>query len=132
KSRAIVIDATGGPEVLSVREVEVPPLAPGEARVRHTAVGINFIDVYHRSGLYKVPLPAVLGVEGAGVVVEVAPDVKLVAPGDRVAYAGPMGAYADVRNIAADKLLEIPAGVDDRTAAASLSKGMTARYLLLA
>jgi NADPH2:quinone reductase len=132
KSRAIVIDATGGPEVLSMREVEVPALAPGEARVRHTVAGINFIDIYHRTGLYKVPLPAVLGVEAAGVVVEVASDVTLVAAGDRVAYAGPMGAYADVRNVAADKLLKVPADIDDRTAAASLLKGMTARYLLLA
>ncbi|HVN31767.1 MAG TPA: alcohol dehydrogenase catalytic domain-containing protein, partial [Thermoanaerobaculaceae bacterium] len=100
---AIRIHETGGPEVLRWEEVEVGGPGPGEARVRQTAVGLNFIDVYHRSGLYTLPLPAVLGSEAAGVVEEVGESVSGVRPGDRVAYAGVVGAYAQARLIRADR-----------------------------
>ncbi len=129
-THAIRIHRAGGPEVLSWDEVEVGSPAPGEARVRHTAIGLNFIDTYHRSGLYPLPLPAVLGSEGAGIVVDVGPGVTEVKPGDRVAYAGPVGAYAEERLVAAHRLVPLPADVDDRVAAAAMLKGMTAQYLL--
>jgi len=127
---AIRIHEAGGPEVLRWEEVAVGRPGPGEVRVRQTAVGLNFIDVYHRSGLYKLPLPAVIGSEGAGVVEEVGGDVREVKPGDRVAYAGVVGAYAQARLIAADRLVPLPGSVDDATAAAAMLKGMTAQYLL--
>jgi len=127
---AIRIHETGGPEVLRWEEVEVGHPGPGEARLRHTAVGLNFIDVYHRKGLYSLPLPAVLGSEAAGVVEEVGGDVTEVKPGDRVAYAGPVGAYAQARVIRADRLVPLPADIGDRAAAAMMLKGMTAQYLL--
>jgi NADPH2:quinone reductase len=130
-SRAIRIHATGGPGVLRWEEVEVGAPATGEALVRHTAVGVNFIDTYHRSGLYQVPLPATLGMEAAGVVEAVGAGVGEVRPGDRVAYAGgPIGAYAERRLIAAERLVPLPAAVSDETAAAAMLKGMTAQYLL--
>jgi NADPH2:quinone reductase len=127
---AIRIRETGGPEVMRWEGVEVGHPGPGEARVRHTAVGLNFIDVYHRSGLYKLPLPAVPGSEGAGVVEEVGPGVTEVKAGDRVAYAGVVGAYSQVRLVRADRLVALPGDVADRTAAAMMLKGMTAQYLL--
>jgi NADPH2:quinone reductase len=127
---AIRMHETGGPEVLRWEEVEVGRPAAGEARVRQSAVGLNFIDVYHRSGLYKLPLPAVPGSEGAGVVEEVGPGVTEVKAGDRVAYAGVVGGYAQARLIRADRLVLLPADVDDRRAAAMMLKGMTAQYLL--
>src|SRR6185312_3941137 len=121
-----------GPEKLSFESVPDAAPGPGEARVRHTAVGLNFIDVYHRTGLYKVPsLPFIPGQEAAGVVEAVGPGVETVAVGDRVAYASALGAYTESRVIAADKLVRLPAGVDDRTAAAMMLKGMTAEFLLL-
>jgi len=130
-SRAIRIHETGGPEVLRWEEVEVPAPGPGEALVRHTAIGVNFIDTYHRSGLYPVPLPAVLGSEAAGVVERVGPGVTEVRAGDRVGYAGGMrGSYAERRTIPTRALIPLPADVDDRLAAASLLKGMTAQYLV--
>ena len=129
-THAIRIHETGGPEVLRWDEVEVGRPGPGEARVRHTAIGLNFIDTYHRSGLYPLPLPAVPGSEGAGVVTDVGPGVTEVTPGDRVAYAGPVGAYAEERLVAAHRLVPLPPEVDDRTAAAAMLKGMTAQYLL--
>jgi NADPH2:quinone reductase len=129
-THAIRIHQTGGPEVLSWDEVEVGSPAPGQARIRHTAIGLNFIDTYHRSGLYPLPLPAILGSEGAGVVLEVGAEVTEVKPGDRVAYAGPVGAYAEERLVAANRLVPLPPDVDDRVAAAAMLKGMTARYLL--
>ena len=127
---AIRIHETGGPEMLRWEEVEVGGPGPGEARVRQTAVGLNFIDVYHRSGLYTLPPPAVLGSEAAGVVEEVGESVSGVRPGDRVAYAGVVGAYAQARLIRADRLVPLPADISDRTAAAMMLKGMTAQYLL--
>jgi len=129
-TQAIRIHETGGPEVLRWEEVAVGAPGPGEARVRHTAIGLNFIDTYHRSGLYPLPLPAVPGSEGAGVVVQVGDGVAGLKPGDRVAYAGPVGAYAEERLVAADRLVPLPDGVDDRLAAAAMLKGMTAQYLL--
>jgi NADPH2:quinone reductase len=129
--KAIRVHATGGPEALSWEEVPVGEPGPGEARVRHTAIGLNFIDTYHRSGLYKLPLPFTPGQEAAGVVEAVGPGVTDVKPGDRVAYGtGPVGAYAQVRVMEAARLVPLPAGIDDRTAAAMMLKGLTAQYLL--
>jgi NADPH2:quinone reductase len=128
--KAIRIDRTGGPEVLEYVDVDLPPPGPGEARVRHTVVGVNFIDTYHRSGLYRLPLPTGIGSEAAGVVEAVGEGVKEVKVGDRVAYAGAMGAYAEANNVRADRLVKVPPGVSDETAAAALLKGMTAQYLL--
>ena len=129
-THAVRIHRPGGPDALTWDEVRVGAPGPGEARVRHTAIGLNFIDTYHRSGLYPLPLPAILGSEGAGVVTEVGADVSEVKPGDRVAYAGPVGAYAEERLVAAHRLVPLPDDVDDKTAAAAMLKGMTARYLL--
>ncbi|MDY3551080.1 quinone oxidoreductase [Gemmata sp. JC717] len=129
--KAVRITETGGPEVLRWEEVEVGAPGAGQALVRHTAVGVNFIDTYHRSGLYPVPLPSGIGSEAAGVVEAVGPGVTVVRPSDRVVYAGgPRGAYAESRLVPAEVLLPIPAGIDDRTAAAVLLKGMTAQYLI--
>jgi NADPH2:quinone reductase len=128
--KAIRITKTGGPEVLEWVDVELPPPAPGQARVKHTAIGVNFIDTYHRSGLYKLPLPTGIGNEAAGVIEAVGDGVTAVKTGDRVAYAGAMGAYAEANNIAADRLVKLPATVSDEAAAAALLKGMTAQYLL--
>lgn len=128
---AMRVHETGGPDALSWDEVEVGDPGPSEARVRHTAVGLNYIDTYFRSGLYPAPgLPFILGNEGAGVVEAVGADVREVAVGDRVAYAGPLGAYAEKRLMPADRLVKVPDGVDDRVAAAIMLKGMTAHYLL--
>jgi NADPH2:quinone reductase len=130
--RAIVVRELGGPEVLRLEEVPEPVPGPGEARVRQSAIGLNFIDVYHRTGLYKVPaMPFVPGQEGAGVVDAVGPGVTEVKPGDRVAYAGLIGAYAEVRVAPAARLVPLPPEIDDRTAAAMMLKGMTAELLLL-
>ena len=129
---AVRIHETGGPEVLRWEAVELAPPGRGEVRVRHAAIGLNFIDTYHRTGLYPLPLPAILGSEGVGVVEAVGEGVTSVAVGDRVGYGtGPIGAYAEQRNIPAAVLVPLPASVDDRTAAAILLKGMTAEYLLL-
>ncbi len=127
---AIRIHETGAPEVLRWEQVEPGTPGPGEVLVRNTAVGLNYIDTYHRSGLYPVPLPATLGMEGAGVVEAVGPKVKEFRPGDRVAYAQPIGAYAEVCIRPAERLVKIPAGVADATAAAMMLKGLTAQYLL--
>ncbi|HJO88585.1 MAG: quinone oxidoreductase [Alphaproteobacteria bacterium] len=131
-SKAVRIHETGGPEVLKWEDVETEGPGSGEALVRHTAVGLNYIDVYHRSGLYPLPaLPAVIGMEGAGIVEAVSEGVEKVAVGDRVAYAAPPpGAYAEKRLISADRLVAVPEGIDDVTAAAMMLKGMTAQYLL--
>jgi NADPH2:quinone reductase len=133
--KAIRFHQTGGPEVLRWEDVEVGAPGAGQARVRHTAVGLNFIDTYHRSGLYPLPLPSGLGVEAAGVVEEVGPGVVDLKAGDRVAYGGGAagaapGAYAEARLIAADRLVKIPDGISDQQAAAMMLKGMTAEYLI--
>lgn len=127
---AIRIHRTGGPEVLQWDEVEVPAPGRGEVRLRQTAVGLNFIDTYHRTGLYPLPLPAILGREAAGVVEAVGPGVTEFHRGDRVAYGLAAGGYAEVRTIAADSLVPLPAAVDDRQAAALMLKGLTAHYLV--
>jgi NADPH2:quinone reductase len=128
---AIRIHQTGGPEVLCWEEVDLPAPASGEATVRHHAVGLNFIDTYHRTGLYPLPLPSGLGLEGAGVVEAVGAGVSEVKVGDRVAYAGgPVGAYAEARNIPAHRLLKLPDAIDFKTAAAMMLQGLTAAYLL--
>lgn len=130
-NHAIRIHQTGGPEVLLWESVDVAAPAAGEATVRHHAVGLNFIDTYHRTGLYPLPLPSGIGMEGAGVVEAVGEGVTEVKVGDRVAYAGgPVGAYAEVRNIPAHRLLCLPASIDFRTAAAMMLQGLTAAYLL--
>ena len=130
-AHAIRIHANGGPEVLKWEAVEVGEPGTGEVRLRQTAVGLNYIDVYHRSGLYKLAsLPAVIGMEGAGVVETVGPGVTELKVGDRVAYAGVLGAYADGRLVPADRLVRLPDDIDDVTAASMMLQGMTARYLL--
>jgi len=127
---AIRFDTNGGPDVLQWKEVTVGDPGPGEARVRHTAVGVNYIDTYHRSGLYKLTLPSGIGSEGAGVVEAVGSGVDWVKPGDRVAYCGgPLGAYCEVRVMPADRLVKLPDGISDRVAATLMLKGFTVQYL---
>jgi NADPH2:quinone reductase len=130
--KAICVHETGGPEVLRWEDVTVRDPGPGEARVRHTAVGLNFVDVYYRRGLYKAPsLPFTPGSEAAGVVEAVGAGVTDLRPGMRVAYgSAPMGSYAEARLVPADRAVPLPDDVDDRTAAAMMLKGMTAWYLL--
>lgn len=125
----IRIHQNGGPEQMRWEEVVVGDPGPGEVRVRNTAIGLNYIDTYHRSGLYPLPLPLVLGSEGAGVVEAVGPKVKEFKVGDRVAYAQPIGAYAEVLIRPVARLVKIPAGIKDEVAAAMMLKGMTAWYL---
>jgi len=129
--RAIRLRRTGGPEVLELQNIDLPPPGPGQVQVKHTNVGVNFIDTYHRSGLYPIPLPSGLGLEAAGVVDAVGEGVSLLQPGDRVAYcSGPIGAYAEANNVPADRVVKLPSAVTDEVAAATLLKGMTAQYLL--
>ena len=131
KTQAIVIHETGGPEVMRLEEVDLPPVGPGEVRVRHTAIGFNMIDTYRRKGLYPMKLPYIPGSEAAGVVEEAATDVDLVRPGDRVVYASSAtGAYACQSVIRAADLVRIPGGISDESAAACMLKGMTAWMLL--
>lgn len=131
-THAIVLEETGGPDVLVYREVADPVAGPGEIVVRHTAIGLNYIDTYFRSGLYPAPngLPMTIGNEAAGVVEAVGEGVDLFVPGDRVAYAGSLGAYAERRAMPAAGVVKVPDAVTDETAAAMMLKGMTARYLL--
>jgi NADPH2:quinone reductase len=130
-TKAIRIHAHGGPEVMQWEDVPAPEPGPGEALVQHAAVGLNYIDIYFRTGLYKTALPATLGMEAAGTVTAVGSGVTNVAPGDRVAYAtAPIGAYSTARTIVADRLVRLPDGIDFKTAAAMMLQGMTAQYLL--
>jgi NADPH2:quinone reductase len=130
---AIRIEKTGGPEVMQYVDVSVSPPQKGEVTIRHTAIGLNYIDTYHRSGLYPVPLPSRIGLEAAGRVEKVGEGVTRFKPGDRVAYGtGPIGAYAEQRNMPANRVLKIPEGIADETAAGMMLKGMTVRYLLRA
>lgn len=129
-ANAIRVHEVGGPEQLRWEPIDVPPPAPGEVQLKHTAIGLNFIDVYHRTGLYPLPLPFVVGQEAAGVVVSVGEDVVDLKPGDRVAYAGLGGAYAQVRNAPANRLVALPDHVSDELAASIMLKGMTAEFLL--
>ena len=127
--RAIQMDKTGGPEVLHLVDRPTPEPGPGEIRVRHQAIGLNFIDTYQRSGLYPVPMPATLGLEAAGVVEAVGEGVTRFKTGDLVGYNGSLGAYAEANVLNAARAVKLPSHVDARTAAASLLKGMTAEFL---
>ncbi len=128
---AIRVHKTGGPEAMVWEEVAVGKPGPTEARIRQTAVGLNYVDIYNRSGLYPAPLPTGLGGEGAGVVEEVGSAVTDLKPGDRVAYgSAPIGSYAEARLIPADRLLKLPDGIDDKRAAAMMLKGLTTQYLI--
>lgn len=130
-TQAIRFSRTGGPEVLEWKSVEVGKPAAGEVLLRQHACGLNFLDIYHRSGLYPVPLPSGIGMEGAGVVEAVGADVSDIAPGDRVAYAGgPIGAYAEARLMPADRLVKLPDAFPFEQAGAMMLKGLTAQYLL--
>ncbi len=127
---AIRVHQPGGPEVMQWEEVAVGDPGPGQARVRHTAVGLNYIDTYHRSGLYKLPMPTGLGSEGAGIVEAVGAGVTDIKAGDRVAYSGGApGAYAELRVMPVDRLVKLPDGVGERTAATLMLKGLTVQYL---
>jgi len=131
-AKAIRITETGGPEVMKLVDVDVGAPGPGEAQVQNHAIGLNFIDTYYRSGLYPAPLPGGIGLEGAGVVTAVGPDVTEIAVGDRVAYCTqpqPLGAYAEVRNMPAAVLVKLPKAIDFETAAAMMLKGLTVEYL---
>ena len=132
---ALRIHETGGPEVFVWEEVELNPPGPGEARLRHTAIGVNYVDTYHRGGVPHPwplpPLPAIIGLEGVGVVETVGPEVIEVEPGDRVAYAmPPLGAYCQARNMPSRRLIKVPEEIDDIQAAGMMLKGLTAQYLL--
>ena len=128
---AVRVHANGGPEALIYEDVPVADPGPGEVLLRQHAIGVNFIDVYHRTGLYKLAgFPATLGSEGAGDVIAVGPGVERFKVGDRAAYAGPIGAYAEVRLVPADRLVKLPDAIDYDAAAAMLLQGMTVRYLL--
>jgi NADPH2:quinone reductase len=128
---AIRFAKTGGPEVLEWQTIEAGKPGQGQVRIRHTAVGLNYIDTYQRSGLYPIPLPSGLGSEAAGIIEEVGPGVSGLKAGDRVAYAGgPLGAYSEARVMPADRLVPVPDGISDQQAAAMMLKGMTAWYLI--
>jgi NADPH2:quinone reductase len=129
--KAIRITQTGGPEVLTLVDVELADPGAGEVQVQHTAIGLNYIDTYFRSGLYPAPIPCGLGLEAAGVVTKVGDGVTTLKAGDRVAYgSGPLGAYSEAQNAPANRLVKVPDGVSDKDAAAMMLKGMTAHYLL--
>lgn len=130
-AQSIRFHETGSPDVLKLETVDLPPPGPGEARVRHSAIGVNFIDTYHRTGLYKVPLPSGIGKEAAGIVEAVGEGVTAVAPGDRVVYCdGPLGSYSSERNIAANVLVKLPQWVSEQHIAAGFLRAMTVEYLL--
>ena len=129
-ARAIVVHELGGPEQLRFEEVDVPAPGPGQIKLKSHAIGLNFIDVYQRTGLYKVALPFVAGNEGAGEVIAVGPDVTTFKPGDRVAYQGAVGAYAEERLLPVERAVRIPDGISYEVAAAAILKGLTAFYLL--
>ncbi len=130
-AKAIRFHKTGGPEVMQLEDVAVGEPAAGQARIRQTAIGVNFIDTYHRSGLYPMPMPSGLGSEGAGVVEAIGTGVTEVKVGDRVAYTGnPVGSYAEARLYAADRLVRLPASITDQQAACMMLKGMTVQYLI--
>ena len=128
--QVVRIHEPGGPEVLRLDDIELDPPGPGEIRLAQSAIGLNFIDTYQRSGLYPIDLPAVLGMEGVGLVEAVGEGVEGVKEGDRVGYPMQPGAYAAARNVPADRVVALPASVDDQTAAAMMLKGMTVEYLL--
>jgi NADPH2:quinone reductase len=129
--KAIRFEKTGGPEVLEYKDYDLPAPGPGQVRIRHTAIGVNFIDIYHRSGLYPLPMPSGLGSEAAGVIEQIGQGVTGFKMGERVGYcSGAIGSYAEANNVAVEKVVKLPDGVSDEVAAASMLKGMTAQYLL--
>lgn len=130
--KAVRIHQLGGPDVLTYEDISVRVPGPGEAHIRNEAIGLNFLDVYYRAGVYPSPspLPLIPGHEGAGVVLAVGPDIKDLKVGDRVAYANPIGAYAEERLIPADRLVKVPDAIPLKQAASMMLKGMTAQYLL--
>ena len=128
--KGVRIHSLGGPEVLRWEDVAVPPPAAGEVQVRHTAIGLNYIDVYHRTGVYPIGLPAIIGSEAAGIVEAVGPGVAGLKAGDRVTYAPVIGAYCELRNLPAERAIPLPAAIADEQAAGMMLKGMTARSLL--
>ncbi|HEX9183638.1 MAG TPA: quinone oxidoreductase [Burkholderiales bacterium] len=129
-TKAVRFHKTGGPEVLQLDDVQVAAPGQGQVRVRHTAIGVNFIDTYQRSGLYPMQLPQVAGNEGAGVVEQVGPGVTTLKAGDRVAYTGQVGAYCGERLLPAERLVKVPDGISDEQAASMMLKGMTVQYLI--
>ncbi len=131
-AKAIRFHRQGGPEVLQLDDVQVGDPGPGQVRIRHTAIGVNFVDTYQRSGLYPMPTPAIAGNEGAGVVEAVGTGVKDLKKGDRVAYTGLPGSYCDVRVVPADRMVKVPKGISDEAAASMMLKGMTVHYLIFA
>ena len=130
EARVMRFAAPGGPDVLKLETMALPEPAPGEVLVRHTAIGLNYQDVYHRSGFYPLPLPSGIGTEAAGVVERVGPGVTDLRAGDRIAYAGAVGSYASHRVVPAARVVKIPDGISDEVAAAVMLKGMTVEYLL--
>ena len=128
--KSILMHENGGPEKMQLEDVEVGSPGPGQVKIKHTAIGLNFIDVYTRSGLYQTPLPNAVGREAAGVIVEVGPKVRGFKKGDRVAYCGVLGAYCQERLMGTDQLVHVPKGVSDEEAAAIMLKGMTTEYLV--
>src|ERR1051325_66875 len=128
--KAIVVEQYGGAEVLQYKDVETPQPKPGEALIKLGAIGVNFIDVYHRTGLYPLALPFIPGSEGAGTVVAIGGDAINLAVGDRVAYASSPGSYAEYACVAADRLIKLPEEIDEQSAAAAMLQGMTAHYLV--
>jgi NADPH2:quinone reductase len=129
-AKAVRYHKQGGPEVLQYEDVEVGDPGPGQARIRHTAIGVNFVDTYQRSGLYPMQLPQVAGNEGAGVVEAVGPGVTDLKPGDRIAYTGLPGSYCDVRLVPADRMVKLPQGISEEQAASMMLKGLTVHYLI--
>lgn len=132
--KAVQFNKTGDAEVLHLVDIDLPEPAAGEVQLRHTAIGLNFVDIYYRSGLYPItPMPSGLGNEAAGVITKLGKGVKSFKPGDRVAYgSGPLGAYQQARNMPANRIVKLPKSISDETAAAMMLKGMTVRYLLRA
>lgn len=130
KTTRVIMHAQGAPEVMQIEEIDVPAPGPGEVQMEQSAIGLNYMDIYQRSGAYKMSLPSPLGLEAAGRVIAVGADVSGFAEGDRVAYGPVLGAYAGVRNAPAARVVKIPDGIDDQTAAAVLMKGTTVEYLL--
>lgn len=130
RTTRMTINHHGGPEVIVLETIDLPPPNPDEVQIRQTALGLNFMDIYQRSGAYQIPLPSTLGLEAAGVITVLGESVSDFSVGDRVVYAGVLGAYASHRNITAARLVKIPDDIDDNVAAAVLMKGITVEYLL--
>ncbi len=129
--KSIIISRHGGPEVLEIKDVKIGSPGPNEIKVKNLAIGLNFIDTYHRSGLYKIKLPSGLGMEGAGIIIEIGSDVKLFNKGDKIAYSQmPLGSYSEERIIPEKIAVKIPDGIDEKIAASIMTKGLTSHYLL--